>query len=267
MTILNMAESQKRSVDYAALDGAKATVPTRRFRPRLLPTLAAALLVPLFISFGQWQWHKASVKGDLRALLDARSAEPAVLMPGSPVDAPTLRYRKVIVRGHYEPQRQILIDNRIYRDEAGYHVVTPLRIEGSEMRVLVNRGWVPALAEHSQHPHIATPAGPVEVAGMAVVPSGRFFTLGADAPPGQSAWSEVWQNLDLARYGRSVEFPVQPVVVQLDADSNAGGFAREWPRPDERIEQHLSYALQWWGFAATTVAIWLFVNFRRNRTS
>jgi hypothetical protein len=33
--------------------------PPLRFRPRLLPTLAALVLVPLFIAFGQWQWNKA----------------------------------------------------------------------------------------------------------------------------------------------------------------------------------------------------------------
>jgi len=259
-----MANSEKESVDYAAASGSKATTPALRFRPRLLPTLAAALLVPLFISFGQWQWNKATVKGDLQALLDARSAAPAVLLPASPVDAPALRYRKVIVRGRYEPAHQILIDNRIYHEQAGYHVVTPLRIEGSEMRVLVNRGWVPALAEHSQSPHVATPDGPVEIAGMAIVPSSRFFTLGAAEPASPTEWPSVWQNLDLARYAKAVDFPVQPVVIQLAADSNAGGFAREWPRPDERLEKHVSYALQWWGFAATTVLIWLVVNLRRS---
>lgn len=73
----------------------------------------------------------------------------------------------------------------------------------------------------------------------------------------------VWQNLNLARYAKAVTFPLQPLVIQLSPESAAGGFAREWPRPDERIERHVGYALQWWGFAAVTVVIWLVVNFRR----
>jgi len=257
------------SPDYAraAGTGAIAVAPAKgalRFRPRLLPTLAAALLVPLFISFGQWQWNKASVKGDLQSLLDARSAEPPVQIPGTPADAQALRYRRVSARGVYEPARQILIDNRIYREQAGYHVVTPLHIEGSDMRVLVNRGWIPAPAEHRQIPEVATPSGLVEVSGMAIVPGTRFFTLGADDARGKSEWQRVWQNLDLRGYSAAVGFPLQPVVVQLDPDSAAGGFAREWPRPDERLEKHLSYALQWWGFALATVAIWIAVNLRRS---
>lgn len=227
------------------------------------------LLVALFVALGQWQWAKASVKGDLQALFDARSAEPPVLMPGTRVAPEALRYRQIVVRGRYEPERQILIDNRIYREQAGYHVVTPLRIEGSEdsegneLRVLVNRGWIPALAEHRQTPVVSTPQGMVELAGMAVVPGNRFFTLGREPDSAAKGWPGVWQNLDLARYQSVVRFPLQPVVIQLAPDSPVGGFAREWPRPDERLEKHVGYALQWWGFAATTVAIWLFSQFRR----
>lgn len=267
--------STEVSSDYARPAGNAAIKPAPqktalRFRPRLLPTLAAALLVPLFVSFGQWQWNKASVKGDLQALLDQRSAEPPVQIPGTPADAQSLRYRRVIARGVYEPDRQILIDNRIYREQPGYHVVTPLHIEGSEMRVLVNRGWIPPRAEHRLIPEVATPKGTVEVSGMAIIPGTRFFTLGAaEANNGNRTpeLSRVWQNLDLRGYSTTVGFPLQPVVIQLAPESTAGGFAREWPRPDERLEKHVSYALQWWGFAAATIAIWIAVNFRRNTIS
>jgi len=240
---------------------AAARLAPRRFRPRLWPTLAAALLVPLFVAAGQWQWTKAAAKTARQQQLDARSAEPAIAMPGTPVDAQSLRDRKVVARGRYEPEQQILIDNRIHHEHAGYHVVTPLHLEDSETRVLVNRGWVPAPADHRQLPRVETPLGFVEVRGTAVLPASRFFTLGADGT--NSEWQSVWQNLDLARYERSVGFPIQPLVVELDAHSEAGGFVREWRRPDERIQTNLGYALQWWAFAATTAVLWLVVNFRR----
>ena len=253
----NFSNSCKANADYAPKK------PARRFQPRLWPTLAAALLVPLFIAAGQWQWNKATLKTSLQQQLDARGAEPAIQMPETRVDPQSLLYRKVVARGHYEPQKQILIDNRTLHGQAGYHVVTPLRIDGSEVRVLVNRGWVPAFADHRQVPQIATPTGSVEISGTATVPGTRFFTLGADSTNPKSEWQDVWQNLDLARYGESVSFPIQPVVIQLDAESAAGGFVREWNRPDERLQTNLNYAIQWWSFAATTVVLWLVVNFRK----
>ncbi|MCP5268545.1 MAG: SURF1 family protein [Zoogloeaceae bacterium] len=215
------------------------------------------LLVPLFISLGQWQWNKAMIKESRQSLLDSRAAETPVSLASSMVDADALRFRRVAVRGTYEPQQQILVDNRVHQERAGYHVVTPLRIEGSDMRVLVNRGWIPANADHSKVPVFPTPTGMVELTATAIVPGTRFFTLAPE--PATPGWQPVWQNLDLARFRNAVTFPLQPVVLQLDAGtSNAGGFVRDWPRPDERIERHLGYAWQWFGFAAATAGIWIF---------
>lgn len=272
MMSLNIAASSKinrvsgadyaRGVPLAASDrSAPGPVPTRRFRPRLWPTLAAVLVLPVFIAAGQWQWNKAQIKNALQKQLDDRGAEPALVMPNTPVDGESLRYRKIIARGRYEAQRQILVDNRTHNEQPGYHVVTPLRLEGSDVRLLVNRGWVPALAEHRQLPQFDTPDGVVEVRGTAVVPGSRFFTLGTESAG--SEWKTVWQNLDLSGYRQAVGFAVQPVVIELDAQSPAGGFVRDWRRPDERIHTNLGYALQWWAFAATTVVLWLVLSHRR----
>lgn len=224
-----------------------------------------ALLVPVFVSLGQWQWNKAAVKEARQALLDSRAKEAPLPLTTTPVDAEAMRYRRVSVRGVYEPQRQILIDNRVHREQAGYHVLTPLRIGSGDangangMRVLVNRGWVPAGPDRRQLPAIATPAGAVELTATAIVPGNRFFTLAAEPAGGgwESPAMPVWQNLDLARYRQATDFPLQPVVLQLDPDGT-GGFVRDWPRPDERIERHVGYAWQWFGFAAATLGIWLF---------
>jgi surfeit locus 1 family protein len=153
----------------------------------------------------------------------------------------------------------VLIDNRLHREQAGYHVITPLRLAGSEMHVLVNRGWVAAPADHKIIPAAEVPAGTIELTGIAVVPGQRFFNL---APQPTSGWDAVWQNLDLARFRSAVPYPIQPVVVQLDPGA-AGGYVREWPRPDERAERHRSYALQWFGFALASVAIWIYFLVRR----
>ncbi len=212
------------------------------------------------IQLGNWQHAKADRKQAAQHLLDTRGTDAPVSLGATPVDAAALNSRAVVVRGLFETDRQFLVDNRIHREQAGYHVITPLRIDGSDMRVLVNRGWIPALARHADIPQVATPTAPVALHGIAVVPASRFFTLGGD--PAAGAWQTVWQNLDLARFAGSAPYPVQPVILQLAADAPAG-FVRDWPRPDERFERHLSYAWQWYGFAASAVLIWFALAWRR----
>lgn len=242
---------------YARPDSGPARVGRRQ--AALIGGLLLALLLPVFISLGLWQWRKAETKTSIQAELDSRSSDLAIAMPVLPADADSLRHRRVLLQGTYDASRQVLIDNRLYRERAGYHVITPLRLAGSDMHVLVNRGWVAAPADHRILPATEVPSGPVELMGIAVVPTQRFFNL---APQPTSGWESVWQNLDLDRFRSAVPYPLQPVVVQLDP-ATPGGYVRDWPRPDERAERHRSYALQWFGFAASSLGIWFWFLLRR----
>ena len=241
--------------------GLRSATSGRRFRPSLWGGALALAVGTGCIQLGNWQHAKFDRKQAAQKLLDARGVDAPITLGASPVDAEALRSHPVVVRGRFETERQFLVDNRVYREQAGYHVITPLHIEGSDMRVLINRGWVPASALHNDLPQVDTPVGPVNLHGTAVVPGTRFFTLGNE--PSGEGWQPVWQNLDLARFTRLAPWPLQPVVLQLAPDAPAG-FARAWPRPDERFERHLSYAWQWYGFAASALLIWLALGWRRH---
>ena len=227
-----------------------------RFRPKLIPTVATLLLLPVLVNLGLWQARKAEQKQALQEIYDQREKGPPAHMGAQPLDAEALRYSRVAVRGRYEPTYQILLDNQVYAENAGYHVLTPLRIEDGNMRVLVNRGWVPVGSDRSVLPRIDTPQGLVEVSGYAVVPSAKFFEL-AKPVAAQGGWQTVWQNLDLKRYRAAVPFPLQPAVIRLDPGSPAGGYVRDWTRPDARIEVHRGYAFQWYGMAVALVVFYL----------
>lgn len=244
--------------DPGATSGAS---PVSRRAVALWGGLLLAVLIPFFVSLGLWQWRKHEIKLQLQAELDTRSHGALAMMPAAPAAAADLRYRHVLLRGVFEPERQILLDNRIHREQAGYHVLTPLKLDGAEMRVWVNRGWVPAGPDHSHLPVVQPPAGTIDLTGIVVVPPTRFFTLKpAEAPT--ETWRTLWQNPDIERLKTMVPWPMQPVLVQLDADA-PGGYAREWPRPDERAAMHLSYALQWFGFAVASLCIWSYFLVRR----
>ncbi|MCX7628489.1 MAG: SURF1 family protein [Methylophilaceae bacterium] len=230
------------------------------FRPPLLPTIAAALLVVGMAKLGFWQYDKAEQKKTLQATFDARLAEAPVALPDRITDPESWRYRRIRATGYYDPKFQILLDNQVENGMAGYHVITPFRVEGASTVLLVDRGWIP-MGDRSRLPSVDTPAGKVEVIGFVWLPSTKFYELAP--PPVTTIWQTVWENMDMARYAKVSGLEIYPFVLRLDASSTAGGFVRNWARPAERIETHIGYAWQWWGFAIAVVAIWLFVNFKR----
>lgn len=234
-----------------------------RLRAGLWPTLATLALLPLLTGLGFWQLERAAGKQRLQAEYDRRQQDTAVGLSGELQDAELLRFRRVRVRGYYEPAYQILIDNRVHQGQAGYHVLTPLRLGASDMRVLVNRGWVPVGPDRRVLPAVPPPDGEVEVDGIATVPATGGFRLGA-AQPAAPGWQSRWQYVDLDAYAVSVPFPVQPVVVLLDPDSPAGGYTRQWARLDSGIATHQGYAFQWFSLAVALAAIYILVNTRRS---
>jgi surfeit locus 1 family protein len=235
-----------------------------RFRPSLIGTLIVLICIPLFIRFGFWQYDKAIRKQALQDQYEAALLAEPVALPESFDDVMAWRYRQVRVTGRYQPEYQILLDNQIAQEQVGYHVITPFRIGGTKRYVLVDRGWVPVGADRSQLPQIETPTGEQVVAGSLWLPPDKYYSLEASTElQAEQSWQTVWQNLDMRRYQEMVDIDVAPLVIRLAEDSEAGGFLRIWPRPDERIEMHLGYAWQWFGFAVAALLIWIVTAFRK----
>lgn len=226
------------------------------FGPRIWPTLGAAALIALTLALGRWQTNRAEEKEARQALLEARVRETAVHLTGSVDSAEPLLYRRVRATGQWIAAGQIFIDNQIHEGRAGFHVVTPLRIEGRQEALLVNRGWVARSADYPRPPPIAVPAGRVEVAGMAALPPRRFLELSPATVTGS-----VWQNLSIERYRAHTAIPVLPVVVL--AQTPAPGLVAVREKPDAGIARHREYALTWFSLAALATLLWVVVNLRK----
>lgn len=228
----------------------------RRFRPSVLPGVAALAVIALTVSLGNWQSSRAEEKRARGRELDDAARHAALALPPRAVDARDYEFRRVIARGEYSPKYTILLDNKVLRGKVGYQVLTPLRIAGSEEHVLVNRGWVAAGARRDILPRIETPAGSVDVQGIAMVPASYIFELGTNTEEGV-----VWQNLVLARYVKWSGLKLQPFVLQQSSEA-ADGLARDWGRPDTGADKHRGYAFQWYALAITTLIFYVAFSFK-----
>ncbi len=236
----------------------------RRFRPRLLPTLATVVAVALFVSAGNWQRDRMHGKQALRARYDAAAELPQAVLSEVKAevsgDWAAARFRRVVVRGQYDAAHQILVDNKVYAGRAGYHVVTPLRLADGDV-VLVDRGWTAAGPTRAVLPEATPPAGGIEVEGRLNLPPARYLELAADAAAGA-----VWQNLDTARFAKATGIAVLPAIVEQTVPPEpADALVRDWPEPDFGIDQHRIYMVQWYAFAALALGLWIGLNLRKGK--
>jgi surfeit locus 1 family protein len=227
----------------------------------MLATVGVVILLPVLVSLGFWQLDRAEQKRAIQAEYDARSRDERVEIGSQLQQADGLRFYRVIAQGTYQPQYQLLIDNRIQDGRVGYFVITPLRIGSSRTVVLVNRGWVPMGETRDDLPKTNAPSGMLEITGVATVPSDKVFMF-TEPPAPKGKWQLVWQHMDMKRFAAAVPFSVQPVVILLDPDSPAGGFVRRWTRLDAGIAVHKGYAFQWFILATALLVAYLVYGLR-----
>lgn len=229
-----------------------------RFTPTFWPTLATLIFFALTLWLGNWQAERAETKRALQARYDKAVEEAPIHVGRTLLDRDSVLYRKLEVTGEFDAAHTILLDNRVLDGVAGYHVLTPLKIEGSQLSILVNRGWMPVGRSRAHVPVPPTPSGRVSLEGMAVDPHSRYFELAHAAPQGR-----VWQNLDFERYEAIEGLKLQPVLLLQTSVLN-DGLQRTWPRPDTGVSMHVSYEIQWYSLATTLVVLWLVMNVKRH---
>lgn len=228
-----------------------------QFAPGMWPTLAAAALITLTVFLGNWQTERAAYKRQLQARVDAGERDPVLRIGPNEINTAQVLYRRVQAIGVFEPKHEIWLDNRIHNGVAGYHVLTPLKLDGGYTYVLINRGWLPVGTSRSVQPRVNAPVAKVKIEGYALDPNTRYFEL-ADSPP----QGRVWQNLNFERYVAQSRLHLQPFLLQQRNDTG-DGLIRDWPRPDTGAAMHVSYAMQWYGLAATLMVLWLALNLKR----
>ena len=240
-----------------------------RFHFRWIPFVVMLLLVALGVSLAQWQQRRGDEKVARAARLEAGNlAAPLALTaaPLLPADAQAIEYRRVTVTGNFVPAWTVYLDNRPYKGQAGFHVLTPFQIDGSAMHVLVAQGWLPRNnAERTRIPAYATPTGTVTISGIARLNAGHVMELGT-APA--LAPHAIVQNADIGQLARASGLALQPFLLEQTADPAAAPAAsalpvRDWPAPDLGADKHRGYAFQWYALALMAFLFFVFTGFRR----
>lgn len=238
------------------------------FRFKLIPFVATVLVVALGIQLGNWQTRRAEQKIALQDKL-AQGAQAAPLaLDGAPLAADAVAYRRVTVRGAFVRNWPVYLDNRPYQGRAGFYLLMPFKISGSNMHVLVARGWLPRdPAVRDRLPAYATPDGEVTLQGVARLNAGHVMQLGSAPPLTPNA---IVQNADPLQLAKDSGLTMQPFVVEQGAPAQPAGddaqMVRDWPAPALGVEKHQGYAFQWYALAAMAVIFFVANGFRRGKT-
>lgn len=230
------------------------------------------LLVPAILAFailvalGTWQLQRKEWKEGLIATLTARSqAAPAALPPRSAwpaLDSARDEYRRVIFEAKFEKSGEALVyaSASAFRPDVsgfGLWVFTPAQLaDGS--RVVINRGFVPSDTSWKTNVALSPPPpGDITITGAMRWPDRRgFFT------PQDNTGQNVFFVRDPAAIAAAKGWGgVAPFYIEQESPVPPGGF----PQPGKLVpslpNNHLQYAVTWYGLAlvlAVSFAVWAF---------
>jgi cytochrome oxidase assembly protein ShyY1 len=132
----------------------------------------------------------------------------------------------------------------------------PMKLDGKEAVVWVNRGWAPRNNENrTELPPVNTADEVVTVEGVAFAHPGRVYELGQKSDT--KASPRIEQNFDLVLEAQTHGWKQLPFIVRESDSAKKDGLVRNWPSPTNGVDRHYAYAFQWFALALAGFLFWL----------
>lgn len=212
-----------------------------------LPVLVVLPVFATLLYLGQWQYQRLGWKNALVAQIAAAEAAPPV-----PLSANPPQFTRILVRGQFDHARESLLGLEVRGPILGARLLTPLRAENGTS-LLIDRGWVPVESRAA----IARPEGLVELIGFArpTEPRSRFAAADDTA-------RRRFFTFDIPVIGTAIGLTELAPFALVAVGSSVGlpDPARMLPRP---TNNHLGYAVTWFGLALSLAGVFAFWVARR----
>ena len=227
-------------------------------RKWLLTTLLVFVAMGVMVRLGYWQLDRLEKRRAFNARVQAQIDQPHLELTASALTSDLessledMEYRQVVVVGEYDHDAEVALRNQAWNNRIGVHLITPLRITGSDQAVLVNRGWIPF--EDFTPGNMAQYAEPGQVEVRGVIRASQIrpeigwrkdIVPRSGEPP-----LKAWNMINVPGIASQVSEPLLPVYIQQAPDPAWTALPyRSLPVLELTEGPHLGYAIQWFIFA------------------
>ncbi len=228
---------------------------------RLPLTVVVVLLALLCVRLGIWQLDRRAQRLAYNAMVQQRLDAPPVQIAGPPAHPENLAFHYAAAAGSFDYDNEVVLLDGGRADEPGVRVLTPLRITGSDVAVLVDRGWLPAAASSPAARKAYRGPSAAQVRGLVQLLQQR---ASGPAPAKQSGTrQDAWFEVDIPRMQRQLPYRLLPFYLEQSPEPGAP----DLPSRTETIMldegPHLGYAAQWFTFAVALAVGYVAVGGRR----
>lgn len=224
----------------------------------LLPAIAAASAFAVLIALGTWQLERRQWKHTLIDALTQRVTAAPTALPAKAqwgeLTAEHDEFRRVMFRAELVPNERALVytvGSRLRPDVSGpgFWVFAPARLADGSL-VVVNRGFVPADRLDALGRGDGTGLE-ATIVGYLRWPEARGWFTPQDEPA-----RNVWYVRDHRTIAAAKNWgETAPFFVDQEGPAAPGGLPRPGPLAIALPDDHLQYALTWYGLAAVLAVV------------
>jgi len=222
----------------------------------VVPVIFVLVAVALLAALGTWQMERKSWKeGLIDQLNDKLSAQPVPMPPHerwTELSPQADEFRRVKFPAEFLDQEALVYTSgsSIRPDVSGpgYWVLSPARLADGSM-VVVNRGFVPEGKQDPSTRREGQPHGVIDVIGAMRWPEARGMFTPNDQPS-----KNLWFARDPAAIAAAKGWgATAPFYIDQEAPPAPGGLPKVGPLKPSLPNNHLQYAVTWYGLALVTL--------------
>lgn len=218
-------------------------------RRMILPLIFGLVGAAVLAGLGAWQVQRLEWKTGILARIEARLAADPVGVPEAPAEG-AHQYLRVRTSGDVA-RGELHVYTSAPPRGVGYRVIAPLVLVDGR-RILLDRGFVPIEAKDASRL-----PGPITVEGALLWPQ---ETDGFTSPPDRDR--NIWFARDVGLMAAALD--TEPVML-VTAGSDDPAAPLPLPVSVNIPNDHLGYAITWFGLAATWAGMTLYLLWRIKR--
>lgn len=235
-------------------------------RPGPLAIIMVLALFAVLMVLGTWQVKRLAWKESLLATISERMAANPVPLDdiiAIKVRGGDIEYRQTRLDGHFLNDREQFFFATL-NGNSGYNVYTPFERPDGSM-ILVNRGFVPVDDKDPAKRPQGQLSGEVSITGLARDRlNGKPSSMLPDNDPGQNIF--FWKDLDAMAANAGIDKSDSKLIdffVDADATPNPGGLPVGGVTIIDMPNNHLQYAVTWYGLGLALLAVSGVILFRK----
>lgn len=231
-------------------------------------SIVTLVALAILLALGTWQVQRLAWKEALIATIDSRVAAspvPLAEVERTAASGGDSEYQPVATSGTYlHAKEQFFFAT--HDGQSGWFVYTPLQMADGRA-VFVNRGFVPYDRKSPETRPEGQIGGEIEVVGLArTAPDGKPSWLVPDNQPAENVF--YWKDLAAMTANAGLDpKTVVPFFVDARKTDVPGGYPVGGVTIVEMPNNHLQYAVTWYGLAAALLGVYIAMLLRRGRTS